>query len=768
MFLLDEKTAINPLKPTLLTHHTILYTNSEEKEHNKIVFTTTFVKKNYCNKLICKKANIMNRIKLLFILMALAVYANATVYYVSATGDNTTGTSWSTAFQTIQGALVTATSGNEIWVAQGTYIIIGSATQLNYKDGVNVYGGFVGTEGSRTERSTDPTLTIISHETTVATSFRLLNSTELTSATVWDGFTFDGKTVGLGVKLSGNCSLINSVVKNCMVTNGSGAGVYMSTATDAVPVTLKNTSVLNNRIKVSSANTSQLGGAGVYVKLGAKLAEINGCTISNNTFEGISSTGTLEAMGAGIYIVEGIIRNCTLDQNTVTNSALSTYSNNNFTGGGIAIMPQATSSAAKVVLIDGCVITNCTSNSRGGAIVIDPRWSGQYWGNYTISNTKIINNKSNVIGGAILATAATAQTGTGFTLNLSNSVIANNSASTNAGGGIYINIGCILNITNSTIANNLAGNYGGGGIFMQGTASHTIRATFTNVSLWGNTCAGRTADVVQIQNSAQLTTFTNCAIQSYTPASTTLTGSTLTNNINLNASNTAADGPNFLLPSTTSGYGATNALTADWAITAASACLNTGSTSSVTTDIAGTTRPQGSSYDIGAYELAFYNTTITFNDGGTINSYTTGAVDAQPKGKQLSFVITPSYGKGIQSILYNGTEVKTQLTNLLGSSIYYGGTYTASALSANSTLIVTFEIDPTTGLNSNTNDFQCLLTNKKLEVRGLTIGSEVSVFTIAGLKMANKTAYSSTVSFDLPQGIYLVKAADSIKKLIVP
>ena len=207
---------------------------------------------------------------------------------------------------------------------------------------------------------------------------------------------------------------------------------------------------------------------------------------------------------------------------------------------------------------------------------------------------------------------------------------------------------------------------------------------------------------------------------------------------------------------------------ANWAITSASACLNAGTTSTATTDIVGLVRPQGGSYDIGAYELAYYNTTISFNDGGTVNSYTTGTTDAQPKGKQLNFTITPNHGIGIQSILYNGTEVKTQLTNLLGSSVYYGGTYSAPALSANSTLLVVFEIDPTTGLNPVTNDFQCLSTGKKLEVRGLTIGAEVTVYTVAGLKMATKTVSASIVSFGLPQGIYLVKVANTIKKVIIP
>lgn len=536
----------------------------------------------------------------LAITLVFASWTHAAVIYVSPSGDNTSGTSWSSAFNTIQPALAIAKVGDEIWVAQGTYIITSEATQLTFAEGVNVYGGFAGNENNRASRSNNPALTVIRHQDLVPDNFRLLFGTDLNDAATWDGFTFDGKNAGVGVRLGGNCTLSNSIVKNCVAINGSGAGVFMTSSSDFIPVTLTNTQVINNRLKVSSDNTATLGGAGVYVRIGAKLANIDGCNISNNTIEGISAAGNLEAMGAGIYIVEGVIRNTTLDNNKLENSANANYKSNFFTGGAIAIVPQKTDIPAKEVLIENCVITNSYSPSRGGAIIIDPRWSGQYHGNYTISKTVIAKNRSNDVAGGILATAATFQNGTGWTINIENSILSNNSAN-GAGGAVYLNIGCILNVTNSTIVNNYAHTFGGGGIFMQSNSSHIIKPTLKNVLLWGNEAPGRAVGESQIRINLQQGTMIFSAIQEYNATFHELVNSTLGDNIKLVADNAALDGPRFVAPSSGSGSEISDALTANWRLTSTSILIDAGD-EFVKDDIDGTPRPQGDYSDIGAYE----------------------------------------------------------------------------------------------------------------------------------------------------------------------
>lgn len=102
----------------------------------------------------------MKRILLLFPLLVFAVSQAQTVVYVDidATGSND-GTSWTNAYNSLHDALTnTTTAGAEIWIAEGTYTPVNASTPFLNQYGVNIYGGFDGTEIIRADRSTDPWL----------------------------------------------------------------------------------------------------------------------------------------------------------------------------------------------------------------------------------------------------------------------------------------------------------------------------------------------------------------------------------------------------------------------------------------------------------------------------------------------------------------------------------------------------------------------------------------------------------------------------------
>ncbi len=716
----------------------------------------------------------MKRFKLLFLVLMFVGLANATVYYVSSTGDNTDGLSWATAYTSPTAALAgSPVAGDEVWVKQGTYV---SASTLSWKTGINFYGGFIGTETLRSQRSTDASLTVLEGNRTN----RVLNAPSMASGTTWSGFTVQkGKAAtGAGAFLQKNAILDNCIFQYNTATN-SGGGLYIQgTSGDADSIKVINCVVRADT--AAYAGAGKYGGGGIYMKAGSWKGIVRGCTIDGNVVDGLANSGS-DIDGGGVYVGDGTLDNCIVKNNIATNRNASTKVlsiTGKCQGGGLMIMPQTT---ANPIVIKNCSITgNISQTSLGGGIAIDPLWtSALIAAPVNISKTIINNNFAYKSGGGIMADGQFATSTSSY--KLENCVISNNRTQTGQGGAAFVNniagYSGTVTFTNCHIVNNrmCVYNYGGAGLYF-----NNIATVIKNCVFWGNLNAGtsplkhhiRTAGVDGNQ-------ILNCAFDTRFVTSDVYTTTTLTGTVSIELSNTGSDVgklyPAFVTPTNFTGNVVTATLdslsmisNANWAITSASACLNAGTTSTATTDIVGLVRPQGGSYDIGAYELAYYNTTISFNDGGTVNSYTTGTTDAQPKGKQLNFTITPNHGIGIQSILYNGTEVKTQLTNLLGSSVYYGGTYSAPALSANSTLLVVFEIDPTTGLNPVTNDFQCLSTGKKLEVRGLTIGAEVTVYTVAGLKMATKTVSASIVSFGLPQGIYLVKVANTIKKVIIP
>jgi hypothetical protein len=596
---------------------------------------------------------------------------HATTLRVSATGDNSDGSTWAKAFTSIQAATAVAVTGDEIWVKQGTYVIVDEATQLNFKSGVNVYGGFIGTEATRAARSNNPALTIISQDIAPATNFRLLFSTALNDLTTWDGFTFDGKNIGSGVLLSGNCKLENAIVANCKVTDGAGAGVRMNSSLNFSPAILKNTIVKDNTINVAGSSYFG-GGAGISA---VTYALIENCTISGNKIT-ITTVGGSSVFGAGIYIVEGEIKNSIINGNILTGLA-----GNNITGAGIAIVPAAT---LKKVLIDGCSVTNNSSPARGGAILIDPRYSGPYLGEYTIKNTNIINNNSNNVGGGIFSTAATVQS-PGWTLNVINSVIANNTATT--GAGMFINNSGTVKITYSTFANNKAtSGFGGGGIQFAGQANQTINATLTNVLLWGNKESVANTQRTQFNNNNQVSTIQYSAIQDYLVPSGYWTNATATSVVALNAANSNAAGPQFFNPATIVGYDAANAATltdaSKWQITSGSPCIEAGTDANdqngnlIATDYAGKTRPNSSSFtfpDIGAYQFDAANppslglVAVVKNDGfkmyptltsSTINIKSTKAI------------------KSVEIFSINGTSVlKTNVLEQINVSSLANGVY---------------------------------------------------------------------------------------------
>ncbi|MBU0473370.1 MAG: T9SS type A sorting domain-containing protein [Bacteroidetes bacterium] len=86
--------------------------------------------------------------------------AQSTIYVDAYASGSNNGTSWLSAYTSFQSALDNAVSGDEIWIAKGTYKPssdngLGGGSRyyhFSLKIGVDVYGGFAGTENSIEER----------------------------------------------------------------------------------------------------------------------------------------------------------------------------------------------------------------------------------------------------------------------------------------------------------------------------------------------------------------------------------------------------------------------------------------------------------------------------------------------------------------------------------------------------------------------------------------------------------------------------------------
>jgi parallel beta-helix repeat protein len=214
-----------------------------------------------------------------------AVYRFSNKLYVwkDSPGPSHNGFSWQTAFQSVGSALTGAVSGDEIWVARGTYV-----EHITMKDGVAIYGGFTGDEttlsardwvGNETILDGNQTASVVSVPSGVTTSSRI------------DGFTItNGKSsAGAGILCNPGGTVIanNKIVGNTAYGNGyiPGGGIYFCSSTS----TLINCIIANN--------AANMGGG---ICAGSSILTIANNTIVNNTADdggGIywtATPGTLE------------------------------------------------------------------------------------------------------------------------------------------------------------------------------------------------------------------------------------------------------------------------------------------------------------------------------------------------------------------------------------------------------------------------------------------------------------------------------------------
>lgn len=216
-----------------------------------------------------------------------AMQASAAIWYVDK--DNTgaqNGTSWGTAYTTIQQAIDSAAAGDRVWVAEGVYDeqrTADAAGSLVLKTNVSVYGGFIGKAAGGYETQLSQRNWLV-HVVTIdgangrGAGVRAYHVVKGTTGSTLDGFTITG----------GNA--------NGSAWNGCGGGFFSDTSGGTVSNC------------VFTANSASLGGA---IGNRSSSATYSKCTIYSNT----------AFSGAGVYNDGGspVFSNCLLYRNIATN-----------------------------------------------------------------------------------------------------------------------------------------------------------------------------------------------------------------------------------------------------------------------------------------------------------------------------------------------------------------------------------------------------------------------------------------------------------------
>ncbi len=242
------------------------------------------------------------------------------VWYVdaAATGANN-GKSWTSAFTDLQDALATADAGDQIWIAAGTYAPAGSGgsrtATFTLVNGVDIHGGFDGTENSLADRDLAANETVLTGDLNSNDQPGFVNISDnayhvVTSSYVSEGTIVEGVTIAGGnangtgdndrgsaiFNAGGSPTFINCRVRGNKAS-GNGGGMHNR---DGGSPTFVNT--------VFSGNQAGNNGGAIQSYLGNTVTLAN-CTLSENT---------ATASGGGIFgnQTDHVVANCVLWGNT--------------------------------------------------------------------------------------------------------------------------------------------------------------------------------------------------------------------------------------------------------------------------------------------------------------------------------------------------------------------------------------------------------------------------------------------------------------------
>lgn len=377
----------------------------------------------------------------------------ATLYVDTDALGAGSGANWADAYTDLQDALSSATSGDEIWVAEGSYKAgVNAADTFHLKNNVALYGGFTGIEASLEQRDHQTHKVILNGDLQNDDTYRYFNF-----HAGWNSLTPNTSHIVTADGVDASALLDGFVLSHGQGgAGGSGGGLYVINASP----TIRNTTM-------EASQASPYGG-GAYIGPGSAP------TFTDSTF-----VGNLSITGGGVFISglpnpsTATFTRCHFERNIAV--GVSGYPN-----GGGAIKADI---GATATVIASTFVNNRTSLRTAAEIYAT---SSSTWGGAISAASHLVVRDSVFIsnfahrGGAIYAHDGA---------TLINNIFNGNKApglqeaqTVSGDGGAMLLFGSSV-VSNNTITNNIAGESAGGiGTWLDASESIQI----TNTILWGN------------------------------------------------------------------------------------------------------------------------------------------------------------------------------------------------------------------------------------------------------------------------------------------
>ena len=350
---------------------------------------------------------------LILLLLSLSCKSFATIYYVNINNSTPgSGLTWATAFNDLNQALAIYSSGDQIWVAKGTYYPTTTTdrtatfTITNY---LSLYGGFNGTETAATMANPTANPTILSGDIGIPgnaadNSYHVVTFTypPTGSGLTMDGFTITGGNANQGypasttpaaantgggfLELSVNNQMQSATISHCTFTAnfavyGGGFGAYGDGNSSGTAYGIVYCTFTNNTA-FAGGGVASLGYNNDYSVSGIDMCVFIANNSANNQGSAIATTFTNGPTGVMLTTVT----NCVFyndpqpqlyNQATNGSGSLQLYTSIIWTSGAPYTGPL---SAGNSLVIDMCDVDLATPD--GSNLDVDPQFNNPAAGDF--------------------------------------------------------------------------------------------------------------------------------------------------------------------------------------------------------------------------------------------------------------------------------------------------------------------------------------------------------------------------------------------------